>query len=91
MRLWHTSANRDETVFDAPGRFDIGRKENPYLTFGGGPHICLGATLARLEIRRRAFPASVAVRKPLRVSCSRRPVSGSRPRDTLPYHPPRPS
>jgi cytochrome P450 len=51
LRLWHTSANRDETVFDAPGRFDIGRKENPYLTFGGGPHICLGATLARLEIR----------------------------------------
>jgi cholest-4-en-3-one 26-monooxygenase len=52
VRLWYASANRDETVFDAATRFDVGRSENSYLTFGGGgPHICLGATLARLEIR----------------------------------------
>jgi cytochrome P450 len=46
------SANRDEEVFDDPFAFDIGRTENPHVTFGGGgPHHCLGAMLARAEIR----------------------------------------
>jgi cytochrome P450 len=46
------SANRDEDVFDNPFTFDIGRTENPHVTFGGGgPHHCLGAMLARAEIR----------------------------------------
>jgi cytochrome P450 len=46
------SANRDEEVFDDPFTFDIGRGENPHVTFGGGgPHHCLGAMLARAEIR----------------------------------------
>ncbi len=46
------SANRDEEVFDRPFRFDIGREPNPHVTFGGGgPHHCLGAMLARAEIR----------------------------------------
>jgi cytochrome P450 len=46
------SANRDEEVFADPFRFDIGRTENPHVTFGGGgPHHCLGAMLARAEIR----------------------------------------
>ena len=46
------SANRDEEVFDNPFAFDIGRAENPHVTFGGGgPHHCLGAMLARAEIR----------------------------------------
>ncbi len=46
------SANRDEEVFDDPFAFDIGRAENPHVTFGGGgPHHCLGAMLARAEIR----------------------------------------
>jgi cytochrome P450 len=46
------SANRDEEVFDNPFTFDIGRAENPHVTFGGGgPHHCLGAMLARAEIR----------------------------------------
>jgi cytochrome P450 len=46
------SANRDEEVFDDPFRFDIGRADNPHVTFGGGgPHHCLGAMLARAEIR----------------------------------------
>ena len=50
--LWFVSANRDETVFDDPDRFDIGRNPNPHLAFGqGGPHVCLGSYLARLEIR----------------------------------------
>ncbi len=46
------SANRDEEVFEDPFTFDIGRAENPHVTFGGGgPHHCLGAMLARAEIR----------------------------------------
>lgn len=46
------SANRDEEVFDDPFAFDIGRSENPHVAFGGGgPHHCLGAMLARAEIR----------------------------------------
>jgi cytochrome P450 len=46
------SANRDEEVFKDPFAFDIGRAENPHVTFGGGgPHHCLGAMLARAEIR----------------------------------------
>jgi cytochrome P450 len=46
------SANRDEEVFDDPFTFDIGRTDNPHVTFGGGgPHHCLGAMLARAEIR----------------------------------------
>ena len=46
------SANRDEDVFEDPFSFDIGRTDNPHVTFGGGgPHHCLGAMLARAEIR----------------------------------------
>jgi cytochrome P450 len=46
------SANRDEEVFNDPFTFDIGRTENQHVTFGGGgPHHCLGAMLARAEIR----------------------------------------
>ena len=46
------SANRDEDVFEDPFAFDIGREQNPHVTFGGGgPHHCLGAMLARAEIR----------------------------------------
>ncbi|RBQ19240.1 cytochrome P450 [Spongiactinospora rosea] len=50
--LFYGSANRDETVFPDAGRFDITRKPNPHVGFGGpGPHFCLGANLARQEIR----------------------------------------
>jgi cholest-4-en-3-one 26-monooxygenase len=52
VSVWYTSANRDEAVFDSPDEFDVGRDPNPHITFGGGgPHFCLGAHLARLEIR----------------------------------------
>jgi cholest-4-en-3-one 26-monooxygenase len=50
--FFHISGNRDESVFDAPDIFDIGRDPNPHIAFGGGgPHFCLGANLARLEVR----------------------------------------
>jgi methyl-branched lipid omega-hydroxylase len=49
--LMYWSANRDESVFDDPLRFDITRSPNPHVGFGGaGPHFCLGAHLARREI-----------------------------------------
>jgi len=50
--IWYASANRDEAVFADPSRFDVRRSPNPHVAFGGGgPHFCLGANLARLEIR----------------------------------------
>jgi cytochrome P450 len=50
--LWYVSGNRDEAEFAVPGAFDVGRSPNRHLSFGrGGPHLCLGAHLARLEVR----------------------------------------
>ncbi len=50
--IWYISANRDEDVFEDPFRFDIERTPNDHVAFGGGgPHFCLGANLARMEIR----------------------------------------
>jgi cytochrome P450 family 142 subfamily A polypeptide 1 len=49
--LLYPSANRDESVFDDPYRFDIRRDPNPHVAFGFGTHFCLGASLARLELR----------------------------------------
>ena len=50
--MWYSSANRDESVFTDAGRFDVGRTPNEHVAFGaGGPHFCLGASLARLEAR----------------------------------------
>jgi cytochrome P450 len=49
--VWYPSANYDEDVFDDPFRFDIRRAPNDHLTFGAGRHVCLGASLARLEVR----------------------------------------
>jgi cholest-4-en-3-one 26-monooxygenase len=52
VSMWYVSANRDEEVFEEPFRFDIERSPNPHIAFGGGgPHFCLGANLARMEIK----------------------------------------
>jgi cytochrome P450 len=50
--LFYCSANRDEAVFDEPGRFNLRRSPNPHLGFGGGgPHFCLGNQLTKAELR----------------------------------------
>jgi cholest-4-en-3-one 26-monooxygenase len=49
--LLYPSANRDEAVFDDPYRFDVTRSPNTHVAFGFGPHVCVGAPLARLELR----------------------------------------
>jgi cytochrome P450 len=51
VTLWIPSANRDETVFDRPDRFDVRRRPNRHLALGFGEHFCLGSTLARVEIQ----------------------------------------
>lgn len=51
VTYWDMSANRDAAVFDDPFRFDIARSPNRHVTFGFGVHVCLGASLARMEMR----------------------------------------
>jgi methyl-branched lipid omega-hydroxylase len=72
--LWYNSANRDESKFDNPWAFDLARNPNPHVGFGGGgAHFCLGANLARREIRVafdelcREIPDIVATAKPARL------------------------
>jgi methyl-branched lipid omega-hydroxylase len=71
VSLWYASANRDETKFANPWLFDVTRNPNPHVGYGaGGAHFCLGANLARREIRvlfeelRRQAPDIVAVEEP---------------------------
>lgn len=51
VSLCWASANQDESVFDSPGELRLDRKPNPHLSFGFGPHLCLGALHARLLLR----------------------------------------
>ncbi|MEB4210798.1 cytochrome P450 [Mycobacterium sp. 94-17] len=74
VTLWYNSANRDESTFDEPWAFDVARTPNPHFGFGGGgAHFCLGANLARREIRvvfdelRREIPDIVATDEPARL------------------------
>jgi methyl-branched lipid omega-hydroxylase len=91
--LWYNSANRDESKFANPWTFDVARDPNPHLGFGGGgAHFCLGANLARREIRvvfdelRREIPDIVAIAEPARLlsqfihGIKRLPVAWTPPR-----------
>ncbi|MFE5888216.1 cytochrome P450 [Streptomyces sp. NPDC056462] len=49
--VFHASANRDERAFADPDRLDLSRTPNPHVSFGDGPHVCLGAHFARLQLR----------------------------------------
>ncbi|MGW1013024.1 cytochrome P450 [Streptomyces termitum] len=49
--VFHGSANHDERVFADPHRLDLGRRPNPHVSFGDGPHVCLGAHFARLQLK----------------------------------------
>lgn len=51
VTIWYPSANRDEEIFENPYVFDIFRQKNPHIAFGHGIHHCLGAALARMELR----------------------------------------
>ncbi|MFG2725237.1 cytochrome P450 [Streptomyces canus] len=71
--VFHASANRDERAFEAPDTLDLSRTPNPHVSFGDGPHICLGAHFARLQLRAfyrealRALPAPRVVGRPERL------------------------
>jgi cytochrome P450 len=74
VTLWYSSANRDESKFADPWTFDVARNPNPHVGFGGGgAHFCLGANLARREIKvafdelRREIPDIVATDEPARL------------------------
>lgn len=71
VSMWYNSANRDETKFASPWSFDVTRNPNPHFGYGGGGvHFCLGANLARREIRmlfdelHNRIPDIVAVAEP---------------------------
>lgn len=49
--VFHASANYDERVFESPHGLDLSRSPNPHVSFGDGPHVCLGAHFARLQLR----------------------------------------
>ena len=75
--MWYPSANRDEDVFPAPYMFDIGRDPNDHFAFGGfGEHFCLGAHLARWEMR-AIFHALLPVLPKLELASEPELVAGS--------------
>jgi cytochrome P450 len=74
--MFYTSANRDETAFDDPYRFDVARSPNHHVGFGGGgPHYCLGASLARTQLR--AIFGEILARAPGLTVGEPEPLQGS--------------
>ncbi|MFD8197392.1 cytochrome P450 [Streptomyces wuyuanensis] len=71
--VFHASANYDDRVFDDPHRLDLTRAPNPHVSFGDGPHVCLGAHFARLQLRvlheeaRNLLPPFTAAGEPRRL------------------------
>lgn len=71
--VFHASANHDERVFTDPHRVDLARSPNPHVSFGDGPHVCLGAHFARLQLRvlyeesSRALPSLTTAGAPRRL------------------------
>jgi cytochrome P450 len=51
VAMYYGSANRDESVFREPDKFDVGRTPNEHIAFGSGEHFCLGSHIARVEIQ----------------------------------------
>ena len=72
MVMVYPSANRDEAVFEEPDRFRVDRTPNDHLALGWGSHFCLGANLARMEVR-------VAIGRLLERLPDLRPEPGTRP------------
>ena len=72
VTTWFVSGNRDETVFADPDRFDVARRPNKHMAFGpGGIHHCLGAHLARMEVR---IAFEELLKRPVTIELAGRPV-----------------
>ena len=71
--VFHASADHDERVFADPHRLDLARSPDPHVSFGDGPHVCLGAHFARLQLRvlheesLRALPSPEPAGRPRRL------------------------
>ena len=81
--MLYQSANRDERVFDDPDEFRIDRDPNPHLGFGIGTHFCLGANLARVEIK-VVFEELFARLRDIRVADGARARRAATPRSCSP-------
>ena len=73
--LLYESANFDESQFDEPERFDVGRSPNEHVAFGFGPHFCLGASLARVELAAIFERLLDAAARPRARATTRRPTA----------------
>jgi len=90
--MFYPSANRDESVFEDPNRFEITRSPNRHVGFGGGgPHFCMGASLARTSLRAifsellTAYPR-LEVSEPTHVAGNFVSAVSAMPMRTGPYH-----
>ena len=76
VAMWYPSANRDEEVFDEPYTFNISRDPNEHFAFGGyGEHFCLGANLARWEMR-SLFGALISILPRMEITAAPERLAG---------------